>query len=132
MAASIAAVALGLYALTLRQRIDVLQDRLREATTAPRISRRQAQVAHAVADQAREASAVLAASDVRRIDLAGQAPAPRAAGRALLELLARTLGLHRRQPPVPASGASVPVVGRAARPGCRERRNADARSGRRA
>jgi anti-sigma-K factor RskA len=82
IAASIAAVALGLYALTLRQRIDVLQDRLREATARAEDMSRQAQVAHAVADQATQASAVLSASDVRRIDLAGQAPASRAAGRA--------------------------------------------------
>ena len=82
IAASIAAVALGLYAVTLRQRIEVLQDRLREATLRAEDMSRQAQVAHAVADQARSASAVLAASDVRRIELAGQAPATGATGRA--------------------------------------------------
>jgi anti-sigma-K factor RskA/heme exporter protein D len=82
MAASIAAVALGLYAVTLRQRVEVLQDQLREATARAEDMSRQAQVAHAVADQARDASAVLAASDVRRIDLAGQAHAASATGRA--------------------------------------------------
>jgi anti-sigma-K factor RskA len=81
IAASIAAVALGLYAMTLRQRIEALQDRLREATVRAEDLSRQAQVAHAVADQAKEASAVLAASDVRRFDLAGQKTAPGATGR---------------------------------------------------
>jgi anti-sigma-K factor RskA len=82
LAASIAAVAFGLYAMTLRQRIEILQDRLREATARAEDMTRQAQVAHAAADQARQSNAVLAASDVRRIDLAGQKTAPDAGGHA--------------------------------------------------
>jgi len=79
IAASLAAIALGLYTLTLRQRIDALQAELREVNAKVE---RELQIARATADRANQISAILAAADVRRIDLAGQAKAPQAAGRA--------------------------------------------------
>jgi anti-sigma-K factor RskA len=81
-AASIAAVALGLYAMTLRQRIDVLEDRLRDANARADSVQRELAVAQASDTDARQRLAVLTADDVRVINLAGQTPAPGAAGRA--------------------------------------------------
>src|SRR4051812_3068060 len=82
LAASLAAVALGLYTLTLRQRIGVLEDRLREANAQVERSEKAATLASLRAQTAKEMTAVLAAGDVRRIDLVGQKPAPGAAGHA--------------------------------------------------
>jgi anti-sigma-K factor RskA len=82
VAASIAAVALGLYAMTLRQRVGELQERLRDANARAEGLERTVNVARATADRANEFRAILTASDARRIDLAGQPPAPGAAGRA--------------------------------------------------
>jgi anti-sigma-K factor RskA len=78
-AASIAAIALGLYTLTLRQRIDDLRTELRNANAR---FERELQIARASADRANRVSVILAAADVTRIDLAGQTKAPQAAGRA--------------------------------------------------
>jgi anti-sigma-K factor RskA len=82
IAASIAAVALGLYSVTLRQRIDALQAQLRDATARAEGVERELQIARASADRAGRIAAILEAPDVRRIDLAGQPSAPGAAGRA--------------------------------------------------
>ena len=79
VAASIAAVALGLYTLTLRQRIDALQAQLLEVNAR---FERDLQIARASADRANQLSVILAAADMRRIDLAGQVKAPQAVGRA--------------------------------------------------
>ncbi len=115
IAASIAAVALGLYAMTLRQRIEALQDRLREATVRAEDLSRQAQVAHAVADQAKEASAVLAASDVPT--LRSRRPEDRAwrDWSRLLESVTRSPGLHGVEPSSAGNRSSVSVVGRTSR-----------------
>jgi anti-sigma-K factor RskA len=78
-AASIAAVALGLYTLTLRQRIDDLQAQLRDVSAR---FQRDLEVARASGDRANVITSVLAAADLRRIDLAGQPKAPQSAGRA--------------------------------------------------
>ncbi len=82
VAASIAAVAMGLYAMTLRQRVGELQERLRDANARAEGLERDVKVARADTDRANEVRAILTASDVRRIDLAGQKSAPGAAGRA--------------------------------------------------
>jgi anti-sigma-K factor RskA len=82
LAASIAAVAIGLYSVTLRQRIVDLEGRLREAMGMVARMREDVKVAQAVADKSRQANEVLRAADVRRIDLAGQKDAPNASGRA--------------------------------------------------
>jgi anti-sigma-K factor RskA len=80
VAASFAAVALGLYTLTLRQRIDLLEERLRDANARVEESAKAATLASLRADRAEEMTSVLAAGDVRRIDLVGQKTAPGAAG----------------------------------------------------
>jgi len=81
-AATIAAVALGLYTLTLRDRIEVLEERLREANARIVDADQQVAVLRVRADDEQQKAAILAASDVRRIDLAGQPSAPGASGRA--------------------------------------------------
>jgi anti-sigma-K factor RskA len=81
-AASIAAVALGLYTLTLRERIGVLEGQLRDANARAESAQRDVAVARAVAGEAAQANEILSADDVRRIELAGQKDAPNASGRA--------------------------------------------------
>jgi anti-sigma-K factor RskA len=81
-AASIAAVALGLYNnATLRERIRDLEARLRDANTRLAESQSNLQIANASLNRANQFAAVLEAPDVRQINLAGKA-APDAAGRA--------------------------------------------------
>jgi anti-sigma-K factor RskA len=82
VAASIAAVALGLYSLSLRERVGDLENRLREANARVAEAQGDLQIARAAADRANQLAAVLEAPDVRRIELAGQKGAPSAAGRA--------------------------------------------------
>ena len=81
-AASIAAVALGLYNMTLRQRIRDLEGRLRDASAQLAASQGNLQIANAALTRANQFAAVLQAPDVRQIPLAGQKAAPAAAGRA--------------------------------------------------
>jgi len=81
-AASIAAVALGLYNMTLRQRIRDLEGRLRDASAQLAASQGNLQIATAALTRANQFAAVLQAPDVRQIPLAGQKAAPTAAGRA--------------------------------------------------
>jgi anti-sigma-K factor RskA len=83
VAASIAAVALGLYAMTLRQRIETLQQDLREANIRAEGLQGEVTVARATAERAVERAAILSADDMRIITLQGQKPAPGAAGTAL-------------------------------------------------
>ena len=82
VAASLAAVALGLYSLTLRQRIEGLEARLRDANARVADAEQQIAVFRTRIDGSEQMAAIMAAEDVRRIDLAGQAPARGAAGRA--------------------------------------------------
>ncbi len=82
VAASLAAIGLGLYAVTLRQRIGDLETRLRVATSRAAAFQNEVAVFRTKADIAGRTNAILAASDVRRIELAGQKGAPGAAGRA--------------------------------------------------
>jgi anti-sigma-K factor RskA len=81
-AASLAAVALGLYAMTLRARIDDLEVRLQDANARADSVQRELAVARASDDEARRRLAVLTAGDVRVFTLAGQKTAPGASGRA--------------------------------------------------
>jgi anti-sigma-K factor RskA len=81
-AASIAAVALGLYSLSLRERIGDLENRLREANARVAAAQADLQIANASAGRSTQLVAILEAPDVRSIDLAGQKAAPGAAGRA--------------------------------------------------
>ena len=74
-------VALGGYALSLRQRIGNLEARLRDAVARADAGDRVIADARRVAADAESRVAVLAAPDLNRIDLAGQAAAPQASGR---------------------------------------------------
>jgi anti-sigma-K factor RskA len=83
MAASVLlAVALGGYAAQLRARVTGLESQLRDATRRAEASEGQMAEARRVAFGAQSQVAVLAAPDLTRIDLAGQAAAPTATARA--------------------------------------------------
>lgn len=77
-----AAVALGAYAASLRTRVGTLEQRLREATVRAEVNDRQLAELRRTSAEAQSQVAVLAAPDLRRIDLAGQPAAARASGRA--------------------------------------------------
>jgi len=81
-AAAIAAVALGLYSLNLRERISRLEDDLRVANARAAGVERELQIARSGNSNARQIATVLDAPDVRTIDLLGQKNAPAATGRA--------------------------------------------------
>ena len=81
-AASLAAVALGMYALTLRERLAVLEGELQSTRAAQRTLQRQLVTLRADADIGRRSAFILAATDLRRIELGGQAPAVDASARA--------------------------------------------------
>ena len=81
-ASALVALALGLYAVSLQQRIRALEEELRIAS-ARALEMQQQLVGYRVAsDRASEIRAILAAPDLRRIELAGQKAAPGASGRA--------------------------------------------------
>jgi anti-sigma-K factor RskA len=80
-AAALAAVSIGLYAATLRVRIQTLEIELSDLRTRAVALERDLERVRREADTARGAAFVLAAHDVLRIDLAGQPPAPSATGR---------------------------------------------------
>jgi anti-sigma-K factor RskA len=81
-AAAIAAIALGLYAVSLQQRIRTLEQELRLANARANEIDKQLVQYRVAADRAVQIRAILAAPDLRRIDLAGQKAAPAAFGRA--------------------------------------------------
>ncbi len=81
-AAAIAAVAFGLYALSLRERVGLLEEQLREANARAEGVQRELQIARSGGSNARQIAVVLDAPDVRTIDLVGQKGAPTATGRA--------------------------------------------------
>jgi anti-sigma-K factor RskA len=81
-AAAIAAIAVGLHAANLRNRVEALEDELITARTEASALREDLEAARARGAITERVTYVLAASDVKRIDLAGQAPAPSSAGRA--------------------------------------------------
>lgn len=98
-AASIAAVLIGLYAYTLRERIEDLESRLRTATAAQLAAERRLVGLQADADRARQIEAILSAPDIRRQDLKGLEPAKGAYARAFWSptrgLVFATAGLPR-------------------------------------
>src|SRR5258708_1781406 len=84
LAASIAlAIALGGYAAQLRGRVSTLEMRLHDATLRAEAGERQMADLRHTAFEAESTTAVLAAPDLVRIDLAGQPAAPNASARAL-------------------------------------------------
>lgn len=101
-AALVMALGLGAYSVSLRQRVGGLEALLREAMT--RLDRTEQQLASATrdADRAQVRLAVLTAPDMKQVDLAGQSPAPRAAGRAFLSRSNGLLFAASQLPPLPA------------------------------
>lgn len=81
-AAAVVALALGLYAESLQQRIRVLEDELRAASARAAESQQQLVRYRVGSDRLQQVRSILAAPDLRRIDLAGQKAAPGASGRA--------------------------------------------------
>lgn len=81
-AAAVIAVALGGYAVSLQRRIAVLEEQVRAASDRAAQSQQQLVQLRATADQSTQVRRILAAGDLRRIDLAGTQAAPGATGRA--------------------------------------------------
>jgi anti-sigma-K factor RskA len=81
-AAAVIAVALGGYAVSLQRRIAVLEDQVRVASDRAAQSQQQLVQLRAATDQSTQVRQILAAGDLRRIDLAGTKVAPGATGRA--------------------------------------------------
>jgi anti-sigma-K factor RskA len=82
IAASIAAIAIALHAMTLRQRVRELERDLADERASTSALQRDLDAARARTLVTERMAFVLASSDVTRVDLAGQSPAPRAVGRA--------------------------------------------------
>jgi anti-sigma-K factor RskA len=102
--AALLVVTLGLvrYTATLREQIGALQEQLRDTIVRLDRNARQLDAATRAVNGAQLRMAVLIAPDLARVDLAGQPPAPRAAGRAFWS---RTRGLvfaASALPPLPA------------------------------
>jgi anti-sigma-K factor RskA len=81
-AAVVIAFALGAYAVSLQQRIAVLEGQVRAAADRAAQSQQQLVQLKAAADQSTQVRRILTAGDLRRLDLAGTKAAPAAAGRA--------------------------------------------------
>jgi anti-sigma-K factor RskA len=81
-ASFVVALGLGTYAVSLRSRVAALETELRDAVARAALSESQITDLRQTSTEARAQVAVLAAPDLRRIDLAGQAAAPQASGRA--------------------------------------------------
>jgi anti-sigma-K factor RskA len=95
-------VGLGAYTANVRQRVGGLETQLGEALR--RLDRSEQQLAEAVraAERAQTRLAVLTAPDLKQVSLAGQPPAPRAAGRALWSRANGLLFAANDLPPLPA------------------------------
>lgn len=81
-AAAIVALALGVYAVSLQRRIASLEQQLRVASDRAAQSQQQLVQLRAASATASDVRRILAAGDVRRLDLAGTKAAPNASGRA--------------------------------------------------
>jgi anti-sigma-K factor RskA len=81
-AAAIVALALGVYAVSLQRRIASLEQQLRVASDRAAQGQQQLAQLRAVSGTASQVRRILAAGDVRRLDLAGTKAAPNASGRA--------------------------------------------------
>jgi anti-sigma-K factor RskA len=82
VAASIAAVGLLAYAITLRARIERLETELQAANRRTGVAQSQLVALQARVEQASSMTTILVAADVRRVDLQGGPDAPEAAARA--------------------------------------------------
>jgi hypothetical protein len=100
-AASIAAILGGTYALTLRQRVAMLETRLAQASASASATERQAADARDAARATQQAMEILAAPDVARVDLAGQPPSPGSSGRAFWSRSRGLVFTAANLPPLP-------------------------------
>lgn len=103
-AASLAlAAGLSIYAVQLRTRIAGLENELRDTRLQADASQRQMAEAQRTAAGAQSAVAILTASDVARVDLAGQQPvSPKASARAFWSRSRGMVFNASNLPPVPA------------------------------
>ena len=98
----IASVALGAYAVNLRQRVSGLEGQLREAIDRVDLTEQQLAEARSAAERAQMRMAVLTSPDLKQVNLMGQPPAPRAAGRAFWSRSNGLLFAANELPPLPA------------------------------
>jgi anti-sigma-K factor RskA len=96
------AVATGTYAAWLQVRLVVLEDRLAQALLQASAAETAVADARRVNTELQSAMGVLAAPDLVRIDLAGQAPAPQATARALWSRARGMVFTATNLPPLPA------------------------------
>lgn len=102
-AASLAlAAGLTIYTAQLRQRIAGLETELRDTRLRADAAQRQMADAQRTAAGAQSAVAILTASDVARVDLAGQQPSPTASARAFWSRSRGMVFNASNLPPVPA------------------------------
>ena len=96
------AAGLGAYAIRLHDRVTILEARLDAALASSASAERATLEARRVADEAQSAMGVLAAPDLARIDLKGEAAAPAASARALWSRQRGMVLTFSNLPPVPA------------------------------
>jgi len=99
------AIGLGVYAATLRSRVETLEFRLRAAMQQADASERQIAELRRVAVETVSQMAVLASPDLQRIDLAGQPVAPQASGRAFWSRSRGLVFTASSLPPLPPGKA---------------------------
>jgi anti-sigma-K factor RskA len=96
-----AAVGFGTYAFHLRGRVGALEERLRDITLRADANERQLAAVRQTVAEAQGFVVVLAASDLVRVDLAGQSPAPRASARAFWSRSSGLIFTASNLPPLP-------------------------------
>jgi anti-sigma-K factor RskA len=102
-AASLAlAIGSGIYAVQLRGRVATLEQRLRDVTLRADASERQLAAVRRTATDAQGLVAVLASSDLVRVELAGQPPAPQASAHAFWSRSRGLIFTGSNLPPLPA------------------------------
>lgn len=95
------AVAFGAYALQLRGRVSLLEERLRDAVLRAEAAESRMAEVRRVSSEAQSQIAVLTAPDVVRVDLAGQPPAPSASARAFWSRSRGLVFTASNLPPLP-------------------------------
>jgi anti-sigma-K factor RskA len=96
-----AAVGFGTYAFHLRGRVGALEDRLRDIALRADADERQLAAVRQTLAEAQGFVVVLAASDLVRVDLAGQSPAPRASARGFWSRSSGLIFTASNLPPLP-------------------------------
>jgi anti-sigma-K factor RskA len=96
-----AAVGFGTYAFHLRGRVGALEQRLRDITLRADASERQLAAVRQTVAEAQGFVVVLAASDLVRVELAGQRPAPQASARAFWSRSSGLIFTASNLPPLP-------------------------------